>query len=82
MMQAPVVGFVWQSERTTGSAVPPVSTVAVIRSLEPTFTVATEKKPVPVVPGMLAMPSVVTVAPRATISAVGLAVAVRRSVLI
>ena len=58
----------------------PVSTVAVMSAPAPTLTVATAKKPVPVVPGIFAMPSFVTVAPRATMSGPGEVVAVSRSV--
>src|SRR5213593_91136 len=42
-MQAPVIGFVWHSERLTGKVAFPVLADAVICALAPTFTVATAK---------------------------------------
>jgi hypothetical protein len=58
-----------------------VFAVAVIVPLAPTFTVATANTPVPVVPGILTMPSLVGVAARATISGIGVGAAERRRVL-
>src|SRR5262245_35269224 len=49
-------------------------------ALAPTLTVAIAKKPVPVAPGVFAMPSCVTVAPRATMSGPGELVELRSSV--
>src|SRR5262249_2240595 len=71
LMQAPVTESVWQSEIATGRTTSPVSTVTAIVAVAPTLTVATEKNPVPAVPGMLTMPSFVVVAPRATMSGPG-----------
>src|SRR5262249_8634921 len=76
----PFAGSVWQTESTTGSDVPPVSTVAVIDAPDPTFTEATEKKPMPVLPGILTMPSFVMVPASATTSGTGVADAVKSSV--
>ena len=77
----PVVGLVSQSARLTGRLIPPVSAEAVMVSLAPTFTVATANTPVPVVPGIFTIPSLVKVAARATMSGIGLAEAESRSVL-
>ena len=72
-IHAPVPGFVSHSKRFTGNVAAPVSAEAVIVAVAPTFTVATEKAPVPLVPGMVTMPSLVVVAARATMSAIGVA---------
>ncbi|MCH8320019.1 MAG: DUF2911 domain-containing protein, partial [Acidobacteria bacterium] len=59
----------------------PVSAEAMMTPPEPTFTVATEKNPVPAVPGMFTMPSLNIVAPRATMSGTGVADAEKSKVL-
>ena len=64
----------------TGRVAPPVSADAVILPLAPIFTVATANTPVPVVPGMFIMPSLLRVAPRATMSGTGVADAEKSSV--
>src|SRR6266536_1312053 len=64
----------------TGIVALPVSADAVILPLAPTFTVATEKAPVPFCPGMFTIPSLVVVAANATISGVGVADAENKSV--
>src|SRR5262245_63675641 len=74
-------GLVWQIDNVTGRATPPVSADAVICPLAPTFTVATEKKPVPLAPGMFTMPFPDGVAPSATMSGWGVSEADIRSVL-
>ena len=51
----------------------PVSADAVMLPLAPTFTVATAKAPVPVAPGIFTMPSLVSVAAKATMSGTGVA---------
>src|SRR5262245_20566668 len=53
---APVGGLVWQMNRFTGSTTPPVFADNLIDPEAPTFTVATEKNPVPVSPGMFTIP--------------------------
>jgi len=70
--QIPVVESVWQIVSATGSATMPVSTEAVMKPPAPTFTAATEKAPTPVTPGMLTIPSVVSVPTSATMSGTGL----------
>src|SRR5512146_1171001 len=65
----------------TGNDAAPVSAEAVIVPPAPTFTVATQKAPVPLVPGMLAIPSLVSVATNATISGTGEPEAESKSVL-
>jgi hypothetical protein len=50
--QAPVAGFVWQIVSVTGSVAEPVSAVAVIDPVAPTFAVATEKAAAPLAPGI------------------------------
>src|SRR5215467_15415101 len=65
----------------TGTLALPVSVEAVIDPAAPTFAVATENAPVPVVPGMTTIPSLVTVAAIAMISGTGLADAEKSSVL-
>ena len=64
----------------TGSVALPVSADAVIFPLAPTFTVATAKAPVPVVPGTFTMPSLVVVAAKATMSGTGVEEAESKSV--
>jgi hypothetical protein len=64
----------------TGKEVLPVSADAVMVPVAPTFTVATAKAPVPFVPGMFAIPSLVSVAANATMSGTGLEEAERTSV--
>jgi hypothetical protein len=64
----------------TGNGIPPVSTKAVIFPLAPTFTVATAKAPVPLVPGMLTIPSLFCVAAKATMSGTGVVEAESKSV--
>ena len=71
LIQTDVAGSVSQREVTMGKVAAPVSTLTIKVSLAPTFTLATAKKPVPVVPGMCTMPSLLTVATKATISAMG-----------
>src|SRR5262245_4777679 len=61
----------------TGSVAFPVSADTVMLPLAPTFTVATAKAPVPLEPGMLTIPSLVAVAPKATMSGTGVADAER-----
>src|SRR5262249_2688780 len=58
----------------------PVSAVTVISPLAPMFDVATARRPVPVFPGMLLMPSLVGVAPSAMMSGVGVFEADTRTV--
>ena len=55
----------------TGSVALPVSAVAVMLPVTPTFTVATAKAPVPFAPGIFTMPSLVSVAAKATMSGTG-----------
>ena len=64
----------------TGKAALPVSADAVMLPLTPTFTVATAKAPVPVAPGIFTMPSLVSVAAKATMSGTGVADAENKSV--
>jgi hypothetical protein len=64
----------------TGRLAPPVSAVAVMFPLAPTFTVATANAPVPVAPGIFTMPSLVDVTANATTSGTGVAEAESRSV--
>src|SRR5262245_65959933 len=59
---------VWHTVRTTGMLAPPVSAAAVMIPPVPTLAAAVVKKPVPVGPGMFAMPSFVGVAARAVMS--------------
>src|SRR6266536_423967 len=66
----------------TGSVALPVSADAVIVPPAPTFTVATAKAPVPLVPGISTMPSLLDVAARATMSDTGVDSAEKRRVLI
>ena len=80
-MHCPVVGLVSHKRMFTGKAAIPVSADAVMLPLAPTFTVATANAPVPVVPGMLTMPSLVSVAAKATMSGTGVADAENKSVL-
>src|SRR5262245_54424598 len=68
---APVPGSVSQIVRAIGSAVTPVSAAAVMIPLAPTFTVATAKTPVPLVPAIFTMPSLFGVAASATMSGTG-----------
>ena len=72
-MQVPVAGFVSHRKMLIGNAAAPVSAEAVIAAVAPTFTVATEKAPVPFVPGIFTMPSLVVVAAKATMSGTGVA---------
>lgn len=58
-----------------------MSADAVMFPLAPTFAVATAKAPVPFVPGIFAMPSLVDVAANATMSGTGVAEAERSTVL-
>ena len=69
--QAPVPGLVSQIKRFTGILAPPVSADAVILALTPELMVATANAPVPFVPGMFTMPSLVVVAVKATMSGAG-----------
>src|SRR5262245_34669255 len=64
----------------TGNVNPPVSVDAVIVPSAPTFTVATARAPVPFVPRMFTMPSLVAVAAKATMSGTGVADAENKSV--
>src|SRR4030095_12811699 len=64
----------------TGNEELPVSADTVMVPAAPTFTVATAKAPVPFVPGMFAIPSLVSVAANATMSGNGVEEAERRSV--
>ena len=64
----------------TGSVALPVSADAVIVPVAPTFTVATAKAPVPFGPEMFTMPSLVSVAAKATMSGTGVADAESKSV--
>ena len=57
----------------TGNDALPVSADAVMFPLAPTFTVATAKAPMPFVPRMFTMPSLVVVAANATMSGTGVA---------
>jgi len=77
-MHAPVAGFVSQMDRNSGKD--PAAADAVIVSVLPAFTVATEKAFEPLLPGKLRMPSPVGVIANATISATGVAEADRNSV--
>src|SRR5262245_7406773 len=79
-MHCPVAGLVSHKKTFTGKDALPVSADAVMLALAPTLTVATEKAPVPSVPGMFAMPSLVTVAAKATMSGTGVAEAENKSV--
>src|SRR5262245_7123593 len=79
--QIPVVESVRQIVSATGSATFPVSTEVVIEPPAPTFTAATEKAPIPVGPGMLTLPSVVSVATSDTMSGTGVDDADSRNVL-
>ena len=79
-IQAPVTGFVSHRKMLTGNAAAPVSADAVIVAVAPTFTVATAKAPVPFVPGIFTMPSLVVVAAKATISGTGVVDAESKSV--
>ena len=64
----------------TGNVVLPVSAEAVMVPPAPTFTVATENIPVPVVPGIFVMPSLLIVAAKATMSGVEVDEAENKSV--
>ena len=64
----------------TGNDALPVSADAVIVPVAPTFTVATAKAPVLLVPRILTMPSLLRVAAQATMSETGVADAESRSV--
>src|SRR4029453_432491 len=55
----------------TGSVALPVSAEAVILPLAPTFTVATANAPVPFIPEIFTIPSLVVVAAKATMSGTG-----------
>src|SRR5262249_36399605 len=70
-LHCPVAGTVSQTLILTGKLAPPVSAEAVMEAPSPTLTVATAKNPVPVLPGMLPMPSLLTVAASATMSGTG-----------
>ena len=76
-----VTGSVWQREMFIGKDVFPVSADAVILPLVPTFIVATAKAPVPLVPGIFAMPSLADVADSATMSGTGISEAEKSNVL-
>ena len=69
-------------KRLIGNVAVPVSAVAVMLPLAPTFTVATANTPVPLVPGIFTIPSFVGVAASATMSGVGVAEAENSKVLI
>ena len=71
LIQTDVAGSVSQRDAAMGKVAAPVSTLTIKVSLAPTFTLATAKKPVPIVFGMCTMPSLLTVAPKATISGMG-----------
>ena len=77
----PSVGLVSQINSDSGGLADPVSTVATTVAALPTFTEATAKAPEPVLPGRLRMPSLVGVAPRATISGTAVVEADRSKVL-
>ena len=66
-----MAGLVSQRLTVSGKLVAPVSADAVIAPVAPTFTVAAAKAPVPFVPGMFTMPSLVGVAANATTSGTG-----------
>ena len=70
-MHCPVLGFVSHRKTFTGRIAAPVSADTAILALAPTFTVATEKTPVPLVLGTFTIPSFVNVAASATISGIG-----------
>lgn len=65
----------------TGKIAPPVSADTVKASPALIFTVATANTPVPLLPGMFTMPSFVSVATSARMSATGVAEAEKRKVL-
>ena len=71
--QAPVTVLVWHRVMLRDRLTVPVSALTVVVPVAPTFTLATAKKPVPVVPGICTMPSFVVVAPKATMSGIGVA---------
>ena len=79
--QVSVTGSISQIEIPTGRFAPPVSAEAVIVPPIPRFSVATEKTPVPLAPGIFTMLSLVRVAATATISGVGVSEAENESVL-
>ncbi len=79
--QVSVTGSISQIEIPTGRFTPPVSAEAVIVPPMPRFSVATEKTPVPLAPGIFTIPSLVKVAATATISGVGVSEAENKSVL-
>ena len=79
-MQSPVTGLVSHRLIATGNVVLLVSADAVIVPVAPTFTVATAKAALPLVPGMFTMPSLVVVAAKATMSGIGVAEAESKSV--
>ena len=64
-----------------GMVAEPVSAVTTIDELTPTLRLATAKSPMPATPGMLMIPPCVGVAPMATMSGVGVADEVSRTVL-
>jgi hypothetical protein len=64
----PVIGFVSQSDITSGKITSPVSAEAVMTPLAPTFAVATAKTPVL---STFTIPSFVSVAAKATMSGTG-----------
>src|SRR5262249_6601788 len=70
-MQSPDFGSVWQIERARGRTVEPVLAEAVINPLAPRLMVATANAPALVGPGMRRMPSLLTVAPSASMSGTG-----------
>ena len=72
--------MVAQTNGFTGKVTPPVVGMAVMMPVAPTFTVATAKAPVPLVPGILTMPGSGAVAARATMSGIGVADAENASV--
>ena len=71
LMHAPVAGSVSHSAMLTGKLALPVSAETVIVLFEPTFTVATAKAAEPVEAGRCTIPSPVSVAANAIISATG-----------
>lgn len=79
-MHCPVAGLVSHKKTLSGKEALPVSADAVMVPFTPTFTVATAKAPVPFVPGIFTMPSLVAVAAKATISGTGVADAENKSV--
>jgi hypothetical protein len=79
-VHCPVAGFVEQIAKDSGSETLPVSAVAVIVPVAPTFEVATAKAPAPVGFGILTRPSLPGVAATATMSGTGVVEAEKSSV--